>query len=331
MDKLPFVSIIIPAYNSEKYLSATIQSALDQTWPLVEIIVIDDGSTDQSLVIAKAFESEKVKVFHQDNKGASAARNFGLSIAKGDYIQFLDSDDLLSSDKIENQVKALTNNVNRVAVCSTTYFFDDDSRFNLKPPANEEKFIYTTDDPVNFLIRLWGGYDFNASMIQPNAWLTPRNLIEITGGWNTKLTLDDDGEFFARIILASKGIIKTGGTNYYRKYRSLFNNLSAQINNNELESSFLSSILKKKYLFEKCQNLFAKRAIFRLLTELSVICYLNEPAIYNKITKELKQLPRYRYNIVIGGPKISFLAKLIGWKLAKKFKRMIYNYLPKKL
>src|SRR5580698_4662849 len=96
----PLVSIIIPSYNSENHLAETIKSALSQTWVNKEIIIIDDGSTDSSVQIAKGFESN-VKVLVQKNKGASAARNAGLKEAKGDYIQFLDSDDLLSPDKIE--------------------------------------------------------------------------------------------------------------------------------------------------------------------------------------------------------------------------------------
>ena len=107
MDKQPLVSIIIPVYNAEKYLADSITSAVSQTWPNKEIIVVDDGSTDQSLKVAKGFESDVVSVFFCENKGASAARNFGLRLAKGGYIQFLDADDLLRHDNIEKQFHAL--------------------------------------------------------------------------------------------------------------------------------------------------------------------------------------------------------------------------------
>ena len=71
----PLVSILIPCYNAEKWLSETINSALDQTWKNIEIIIVDDGSTDSSLAIAKTFESKNIKVLSQENRGASAARN----------------------------------------------------------------------------------------------------------------------------------------------------------------------------------------------------------------------------------------------------------------
>ena len=94
------VSILIPAYNSGKWIRFTIESALSQSWPNKEIIIVNDGSEDNTLQIAKQFESKIVKVITQENMGASSARNKALSLAQGDYIQWLDSDDLLTSNKI---------------------------------------------------------------------------------------------------------------------------------------------------------------------------------------------------------------------------------------
>ena len=81
------VSIIIPAYNAEKWISACIESAISQTWPRKEILVVDDGSSDKTLEVAKSYSSPELRVFSQENRGASAARNHGLSMAQGDYIQ----------------------------------------------------------------------------------------------------------------------------------------------------------------------------------------------------------------------------------------------------
>ena len=92
------ISIIIPVFNSEKYIEQTIKSAIDQTWANKEIIIIDDGSTDNSLAIAKQFKNDRIKIITQQNKGASAARNKGIAEAKGTYIQFLDAVDILSAN-----------------------------------------------------------------------------------------------------------------------------------------------------------------------------------------------------------------------------------------
>src|SRR4051812_27885378 len=99
----PLVSILIPAYNAERWIADTLRSAIAQTWDAKEIIVIDDGSNDRTLEIAKTFESPSVRVVTQKNQGAAAARNLGFSLCKGDYIQWLDADDLLAPDKIELQ------------------------------------------------------------------------------------------------------------------------------------------------------------------------------------------------------------------------------------
>src|SRR5688572_32856810 len=98
------VSILIPAYNAERWIGATIRSALAQTWPDTEIIVIDDGSRDGTLAIARGFQSRSVKVVTQPNTGAAGARNAALELAQGAYIQWLDADDLLAPDKIAAQM-----------------------------------------------------------------------------------------------------------------------------------------------------------------------------------------------------------------------------------
>ena len=104
----PLVSILIPAYNAEGWIGDTIKSAIGQTWPRKEIIVVDDGSTDQTLSVARQFASKEVSVTPQANQGAAATRNKAFSLCQGDYIQWLDADDLLAPDKIEKQMKAWT-------------------------------------------------------------------------------------------------------------------------------------------------------------------------------------------------------------------------------
>src|SRR5436190_19861081 len=103
----PLVSILIPAYNAERWIADTIRSELAQTLPRREIIIVDDGSRDQTLQVAQQFASSKnVSVVTQENQGASAARNKAFELCQGDYIQWLDADDLLSPAKIARQVEA---------------------------------------------------------------------------------------------------------------------------------------------------------------------------------------------------------------------------------
>jgi glycosyltransferase involved in cell wall biosynthesis len=101
----PLVSVIIPVYNSEKYLGESITSVLAQTYQPIEIIIVNDGSTDGSEKIANKF-SKQTSYFFQNNQGAAAARNYGVEKSNGDFISFLDADDLWESDKIDKQMKA---------------------------------------------------------------------------------------------------------------------------------------------------------------------------------------------------------------------------------
>lgn len=103
----PLVSILIPAFNAEEWIADTLRSAIAQSWPRKEIIVVDDGSTDQTLTVARQFESDSVRVVTQENQGAAAARNKAFSLSSGEYIQWLDADDLLAPDKIARQMEVL--------------------------------------------------------------------------------------------------------------------------------------------------------------------------------------------------------------------------------
>jgi glycosyltransferase involved in cell wall biosynthesis len=104
---MPKVSVNISCYNSEPYIYETIKSVLDQTFGDFEIIVIDDGSTDNTEKILKSFHDERIKYLYQDNRGLAAARNRALSLSSGEYIAFLDHDDIWLPSKLEKQVLLL--------------------------------------------------------------------------------------------------------------------------------------------------------------------------------------------------------------------------------
>lgn len=120
----PLVSVVIPAYNSSRTIGPTIQSILNQTFSDLEVVVVDDGSKDNTVEIAKKF-GERIHCFVQENKGAAAARNRGLSEAKGEYVAFLDSDDLWLPNKLEVQLDVLKKNPNIDAVQCGVYLVND--------------------------------------------------------------------------------------------------------------------------------------------------------------------------------------------------------------
>lgn len=321
--KKPLVSIIIPAYNAANHIAETIQSAINQTWTNKEIIVIDDGSTDETLKIIKSFDNQVLKVFQQGNKGAAATRNKGLSEAKGEFIQFLDADDILSADKIEKQVLAICHLTDALALCSTIHFEDQQVHTSFSPSPYEEDFLKTSDEPVKFLIKLWGGFDGKGSMIQPNAWLIPMPLIRKSGLWNEELSLDDDGEFFTRIILNSTGIVKVDDVfNYYRKF-SGNNNLSSARSYDAFDRNFTSILLKRNELFKYSMDEYAKRAIARQLISLAVACYPRYINLTKKIIKEINKLGKYKYAPISGGPITRKISVVMGWKTARLIQYII--------
>jgi glycosyltransferase involved in cell wall biosynthesis len=317
----PLVSIIIPLYNAEKFIANTIHSALNQTWKNIEIIIVDDSSKDNSLSIAKKFEGACVKVIHQPNKGASAARNRGLAIAKGEYIQFLDADDFLSENKIEEQLKSLKKFPNHVSLCDTIYFDDGTDPFQQKPV--HEWYSKDTTDPFDFLLKLYGGPIIGPNyggMIQPNAWLTPKTVIDSAGPWHENLSYDDDGEFFCRVLLAADGISYTkNAINYYRKFKKGAN-LSAKRDSFSAKSMVKVIDLKFKYLLE------AKPDQVELINIIMANHYLSAAAnlyphhkkIVNYCLQKAKKLGYSKIEYE-GGTAGKLFSKVFGWKLTKNF------------
>lgn len=117
------ISVVIPCYNGSRFIEATIRSALAQTHPPLEVIVVDDGSTDDSAEIIRGIDDGRVRLLQQENQGESVARNRGMDEAKGDWIAFLDADDLWREDKLEKQIAAAQGDATTVAVVGNVHYF----------------------------------------------------------------------------------------------------------------------------------------------------------------------------------------------------------------
>ena len=195
----PLVSILIPAFNAQEWLADTLESAIGQTWQSKEILVVDDGSSDNTLAIARKFASSGVSVVTQKNQGAAAARNKALAVSKGDYIQWLDADDLLAPDKISSQMQVLAECRSKRTLLSSAW-----GRFMYRPYRAEfaPTALWCDLSPVDFLLKKLGQNLY----MQTATWLVSRELTEAAGPWDTRLLGDDDGEYFCRVLLASDGI-----------------------------------------------------------------------------------------------------------------------------
>ena len=306
------VSILIPCYNAEKWIAETIQSALDQTWQNKEIIVVDDGSSDESLSIAQKFSSSKVAVISQKNRGASSARNLALRKAQGDFIQYLDADDLLAADKIERQVKLL-GECGKDFICAGEW-----GRFyNYKHEADFLKQTVWEDmSSVDWLVCSWEG----GGMMHPAAWLSSRGVVEQAGDWNEELSLNDDGEYFFRAVLASKGVkFCLGAKSYYRS--GIPNSLSTRNSDVALESAFLAIKLCSSYSLASEDSVRTRHASATAFQRFIYSAYPNVLDLVKQAEMNVRSLGGS--DLQISGSLIFQIFKnILGWKTTKRIQQM---------
>ncbi len=298
------------------------QSILSQSYTSLEVILVDDGSEDNSYNVAKSYENEWIRVFRQSNSGAAVARNTGLDVSRGQYIQFLDAGDAISNDKIAAQVAALQANPRKVAVCYYKQFtLDEEIKNGILPDQSD--FIYSSDDPQDFLINLWGGYG-NMNFVQTNSWMVPRKLITAAGPWRYYRCPDDDGEFFARVLLSSKGIIYTPGVyNFYHAVSGGVNQLSKSKNHKYLMNTLLTIELKHQYLLKKGYHPKISKAIASQYLMYAVDVYSSQPVLSKIAYRRYKRLNENAKIPVLGGPLVELSKYMFGWRITKRIKAFL--------
>jgi glycosyltransferase involved in cell wall biosynthesis len=195
----PLVSILIPAYNAQTWIQATLESALNQDYSNIEVILVNDGSTDQTLAVAKRYESKSVKIVDQPNAGGPAARNVALAHAQGDYFQWLDHDDLLDRRKVGEQVKVIDELQNDRLLLSSAFgtFYYRMEKARLSPSS-----LWRDLTPGEYFFAKFN----DDKWLQTSAWLVSRKISHAAGPWWEVRSPDDDGEYFCRVVAASEGI-----------------------------------------------------------------------------------------------------------------------------
>src|SRR6266436_172057 len=305
----PLVSILIPAYNAEEWNTDTIRSAIAQTWQRKEIIVVDDGSSDRTATMAQRFASKEVAVISTERAGPAAARNRTLQLSEGDYIQWLDADDLLAPDKIERQLAALREVGSRRILLSSSWasFYYRTRRAHFVPTH-----LWQDLSPVEWLLRKMGE---NLHM-QTATWLTSRELAEAAGPWDTGLTYDDDGEYFCRVLLASEG------TRFVPEARVLYRTVSSNrlsyigTSDKKRDSLFLSIKLHIQYLRSLEESERSRKVCLTYMQNWLIYFYPEQPKIVAELQDLAKKLqarlevPRLRW-------KYAWMIPIFGWESAK--------------
>lgn len=306
----PLVSILIPAYNAQEWIADTIESALAQKWPRKEIIVVDDGSRDETLAIARWYSSEQVLVVTQTNQGAAAARNHAFRRSQGDYIQWLDADDLLAPDKIDKQIEAAQTSASRRTLLSSAWghFMYRPQRARFDPTS-----LWRDLSPTEWLLRK---LDDN-SFMQTASWLVSRELTEAAGPWDTRLLSDDDGEYFCRVLMASDGVRFVPDAKIF--YRVVSSNRLSHIgfSHRKMDAHLVSMRLHIRYLRSLEDTERVRRACVKYIQRWLICFYPERPDIVRELETLAAELggklepPRVRWKYV-------WIQKLFGWSLAKK-------------
>lgn len=196
-DEMPLVSIIMPAYNCADVVSATLESAFQQDYPNIEIIVINDGSKDNTLEVLRSF-GDRIRVIDQDNKGAPASRNVGIQEARGEYLCFLDSDDIWHPKKTGLQVQHLLSNPKAVmAFCGWHVWRPNESGQFVIP----DNFLSSPVDDT--LDEGQSGWIYTQLLLDCIVWTTsvmiPKATIEKVGLIDTSMRNGDDYDYWLRI------------------------------------------------------------------------------------------------------------------------------------
>ncbi len=311
----PLVSILIPCYNAEAFLRECLESALNQTYSNLEIIVVDDGSTDGSLNLARGFESHGVRVVYQTNQGQSAAYNTAFNASQGDYIQYLDADDVLDARKIEVQVARLRQ-AEPTAIASGAWarFRDKTSEAVFRP----EK-VWKDLEPADWLVESWTG----GGMMHVASWLIPRPVVITAGPWNEGLrwAANLDGHFFTKAMLASSGCLFCSEAKTY--YRSGHPSMSGWKNRRSLEATLQVTVEMGEALIgfensKRTQNAFADN-----LQRFVFLTYPENHDLVARAEKRINELGGSDLPIT-GGPLQMVLSRLVGWKLGKRLHRLVH-------
>ncbi|MDA0977606.1 MAG: glycosyltransferase family A protein [Proteobacteria bacterium] len=190
------VSVIIPTFNRAETLRLAVDSCLAQTWPELQIIIVDDGSTDDTEsrvtdLLSGQWKDRGITYVRQDNQGAAAARNRGLQETQGSYVQFLDSDDVLFPEKIEVQVSCLNQPAHETAVCCHCYGTMTENQ------DVTSRIGFLSDDPRE-MIRFLAGRQVHG--MQTNGPIWRKSPVIENGAWCPSLSLGDDLEFSIRML-----------------------------------------------------------------------------------------------------------------------------------
>jgi glycosyltransferase involved in cell wall biosynthesis len=304
----PLVSVLIPCFNAERYIGETLESVFRQSWPELEIVIVDDGSTDGSAGEIKRFQCSKLTVLSQQNQGQTVALNKCVAHSSGAFVQYLDADDLIAPDKIALQMRRLIDRSDCVATAEWGRFYSDpeETRFMAEP-------VWRDLDPLDWLAlsRAEG-----LGMMLPALWLIPRDLVHRIGPWHPDLTLNNDAEYFTRLLLNTKRVLFCEGARAY--YRSgISGSLSGRKSPDAWASQFKVIEMCAQQVLAHEDSERMRRAFSLSWQHLGHSAYPYDPVLAERALERAESL--HAISIMPdGGPAFRWLSRLIGWRAARR-------------
>lgn len=302
--KAPLVSILIPLYNAEQFVITTLESCINQTYKNIEIIVVDDGSTDNSYATTIEYSKHhpQVKVYKQPNLGACRARNLAYEKSQGAYIMYLDADDLITRNKVSAQVKIM-NKLNDPYIVTTCAY----EEFENTIPSNwtQRSHYHNYQNPVELLLDMWS----TGAMLQTTCYLITRTMVEIVGNWDESLKKNQDGDYFSRVLMHSSSVYFADNCCvFYRRGHPSIS--TTEKNSKQKLESVLLSYKKQKSILNIIDNAKVRNALAR---NFSLILNQAEYAseTYLEALQEIKNLGQ-KPQIINPSLPVRILSNLLG-------------------
>ncbi len=307
------ISVIIPAYNCELFIKQTLESVFNQSMGMqnIEIIVINDGSTDSTLSILKDYEKQnKITLIDTPNRGVSAARETGRNLAQGQYIQYLDSDDILTTQKIEIQYNALEEKGADVAYGDWQKFSEQINKENPQKSLLEkiERQIMG-DQQIALFTYFW---------CPPAAILYSKSIVDKIGSWNLELPIIQDARYFLDAAIHKGTFVYTKGI--MAEYRvSEGTSLSQRHGNLKFVKDIFTNTKQVHQLWK--ENLKDRKDKVDVLIEsyrycIQVFGINNETLLFEQAINKIYEIePKF---VPQKSKPMKYLSKLIGYKKAEK-------------
>ncbi|SFO47954.1 Glycosyl transferase family 2 [Algoriphagus ornithinivorans] len=310
MKESSLVSILIPNFNKANYLRFTLDSVIGQTYSNWECIIVDDFSTDDSWKILEEYSGrdQRFKIYRRPKnrkQGGNAARNFAFEKSVGEYIQWLDSDDLIHPEKLEIQLNDLKGKSSKIISLSNWRGFSG----NIVPSNNINKDLRWSDYSNRgdeFLLNLWEREQF----VPPHAYLMHRGVLEVSGLWDEDLIQNQDGEFMTRVLLKSDEIIFNQGITAFYRLPDL-SHLSKQISKKSWDDWLYSLNLCDRWMLDYNNTKRAKKILCLNYERLIKLIILDYPEIAQKAINRILILnPFVRFSFF--KPQVIWLGSWLG-------------------